>query len=334
MLVLDKNDLRTAANLIKNGGLVAIPTETVYGLAANALDGNAVAKIFQAKGRPQDNPLIVHVSNIKQVETLTLCITEKARLLIYKFWPGPLTIILPKSGIVPDAVSAGLDTVAIRMPSHSVAREIINLSGVPLAAPSANRSGRPSPTCISHVIQDMDGRIDAIVDGGNCSVGIESTVIDLSGEKPRLLRPGAVTDEEIMDVIDDIEIDDAVYNKLPKGVNPSSPGMKYKHYAPKAQVIMVNGNRKNYVDFVKRHFGEGVYALCYDEDIPFIEKNFLSYGKQYDYAEQAGKLFNVLRQLDELGARVVYAHAPEPKGIGLAVYNRLVRAAGFNIVNL
>lgn len=334
ILVIKSDNLKKAAEMISKGKLVVIPTETVYGLAANALDGKAVSNIFKAKGRPQDNPLIVHISEISDINKLVSDFPEKARLLADKFWPGPLTIILPKSEIIPDEVSAGLATVAIRMPSHSLAREIIKLSGVPLAAPSANRSGSPSPTCVKHVIEDMDGIVEAVIDGGDCEVGVESTVITLAQDKPRLLRPGYITAEQITEVIGDIEIDSAICDKLKDGEKPISPGMKYKHYAPKANVVIVKGNKDKYADFVNSKTGSKVYALCYDEDIALINGNALSYGSENNFKEQARKLFSSLRHLDELGAKIVYARAPKSEGVGLAVYNRIIRAAGFNIIEV
>ena len=227
-LILNENEIEKAADIIKNGGLVAMPTETVYGLAANALDGKAVAKIFKAKGRPMDNPLIVHISDISQIYPLVREFPEKARILAEKFWAGPLTIILPKSDIIPDEVSAGLDTVAIRFPSNKIAQALISKS-MPLAAPSANLSGSPSPTNARHVFDDMNGRIDAIIDGGECEVGVESTVITLATDTPRLLRPGGITVEQLREAIGDVIIDDAVLNPLKSGEKAASPGMKYKH---------------------------------------------------------------------------------------------------------
>lgn len=334
MIIIEKKDIKKAADMIKEGKIVIIPTETVYGLAANALNKNAVSKIFLAKGRPQDNPLIVHVCDINDVYKLVLDFPYKAELLVEKFWPGPLTIILPRSNIIPKEVSAGLDTVALRMPSHDIARDIIRLSGVPLAAPSANRSGKPSPTCLKHVIDDMQGRADAVVNGGNCKVGVESTVISLVGDKPRLLRPGYITAEQIFDVIGDIDIDNGVCNKLSNGARVISPGMKYKHYSPEADVIMIEGDEDQYIDFVNKNIGDNVYSLCYDEDVPYIKGNYLSYGSKLNFEEQAKNLFFLLRKLDELGAKKVYARTPKKTGVGLAVYNRLIRASGFNIINL
>ena len=234
--------LDEAARLLKDGELVAIPTETVYGLAANALDGNAVKNIFVAKGRPQDNPLIVHIAEIDEILPLVKNFDERARALAEAYWPGPLTMILPKSDIIPNEVCAGLDTVAIRMPSHPIAHGIIKKCGFPLAAPSANTSGKPSPTTAAHVMNDMDGKIAAVVDGGSCSVGVESTVVTLACPVPRVLRPGGVTPDQLRAVLGEVEIDKAVFKALESGEKVLSPGMKYKHYSPNAHVIIVKGD--------------------------------------------------------------------------------------------
>ena len=236
-----KEDIAKAAVLLKAGGLVAIPTETVYGLAANALDGSAVKRIFEAKGRPQDNPLIVHIASLDTLPKLVASVPDEALALADQFWPGPLTIILPKASCIPDEVSAGLETVAVRFPSHPVARAIIEASGLPLAAPSANTSGRPSPTKAEHVLHDLRGKIEAVVDGGDCGVGLESTVVSLAGNRPRLLRPGGVTHEQLEETLGPVEIDPAVTHAVQKNAVVSSPGMKYKHYSPKARVVILKG---------------------------------------------------------------------------------------------
>ena len=237
-----QQDIEKAGQILSQGGLVGIPTETVYGLAADALNGKAVAKIFTAKGRPMDNPLIVHIKDIKDINKYGLVreFSTKAKLLAENFWPGPLTIIMPKGDCIPEEVSAGLDTVAIRFPEHQIARRIIEAANTPLAAPSANLSGSPSPTTAKHVFNDLNGRIDAVLDGGRCRVGLESTVITLATPTPKLLRPGGVTLEEMKEVIGEIEVDKAVLNQIESGAVVSSPGMKYKHYAPKARVIPVS----------------------------------------------------------------------------------------------
>ena len=329
-----EDDIAAAGRLLKNGGLVAIPTETVYGLAANALNSQAAAAIFAAKGRPMDNPLIVHISSLEQWGPLVTEIPPRAMKLARQFWPGPLTIILPKSNLIPDEVSAGQDTVAVRFPSHPVARAVIDAAGVPLAAPSANLSGSPSPTEAAHVMADLNGRIDAVLDGGPCIVGVESTVLTLAREVPRLLRPGGVTPEQLRQVLKQVEIDPAVLNPLGEGEKVLSPGMKYKHYSPKANVILLQGSWQQYRDFVNRKAEPGVFALCYDGESDFLQVPTVSYGGRQNAGEQARHLFDALRQLDKAGAKVVYARCPEPQGVGLAVYNRLIRAAGFEVVQL
>ena len=264
-------DLQTAAEILKNGGLVAIPTETVYGLAANALDAEAVKKIFVAKGRPNDNPLIVHVASLEEIPPLVEEVDPRLYDLAEKYWPGPLTVIMKKSDTVPAEVSPRLDTVAIRMPSHPDAREIIRLSGVPLAAPSANASGRPSPTSADHVITDLDGRIDAVVDGGACSVGVESTVVTLVTDPPTLLRPGGITPDQLVDVLGELNISSAVFEKLKDGEQAQSPGMKYKHYAPTAQVTIIRGSFENYKKFLLAQ-KDTVCAVCFEGEGKHFEK--------------------------------------------------------------
>lgn len=331
-LLLKGNQIDEAGAILRKGGLVAIPTETVYGLAANALDGSTVAKIFEAKGRPQDNPLIVHIADISEIDDLVAYVPPVLYDLADAFWPGPLTIILDKSDAVPDEVTAGLDTVAIRMPSHPVARKIIRAAGVPLAAPSANASGKPSPTTAAHVIKDMDGKIDAIVDGGPCEVGVESTVITLAARKPRLLRPGRITPEEIEEVIgDELAIDDAVLGRLKEGEKAASPGMKYKHYSPSADVIIVKGTLENFAKFVNERADEGVAALVFDGEEDKIECKAKNFGEENDDLAHAAKLFDALRACDDEGVSTLYVRCPGDEGVGLAVMNRLLRAADFKI---
>ena len=338
-LTNSQQDIATAAAVLRDGGLVAMPTETVYGLAANALDGNAVRRIFEAKGRPMDNPLIVHIAEIADIERLGLVreFPETARKLAEAFWPGPLTIIMDKGSVIPDEVSAGLSTVAIRLPSHPDARRLIRESGLPLAAPSANTSGKPSPTTAQHVIDDMDGRIEAVIDGGACDVGVESTVITVATDIPRILRPGIITREEIAAVIGDVEVDKAVLNKLENNERASSPGMKYKHYAPRATVILVRGTDEKFIGFVNRcqKRDGNVAALCYTEDIGKIDAPVISLGSENDQKQQAQALFDALRAVDEIdGVEVVYAHCPSADGVGMALYNRLIRAAAFCVLDL
>lgn len=330
----DNTDITEASDILKNGGVVAIPTETVYGLAGNALKGECVKKIYEAKGRPSDNPLIVHISDISQWAPLVKAIPESAMALAEAFWPGPLTIILPKSDIIPDEISGGLDTVAVRMPSNEIARAIIDNCGFPLAAPSANTSGKPSPTCAQHVYADLNGKINAIVDSGECSVGIESTVITLATDIPRLLRPGGVTPEMLTDVLGEIEIDDAVYNKLLEGAVAASPGMKYKHYSPDAKVLIIKGNFENYKKYIEDFAETGDVALCFEEEVKNLNIRCITYGRKDDPSSQAKNIFDALRKVDEEKAKTVFARFPENEGIGLAVFNRLVRAAAFNIIEV
>ncbi len=328
-------DIRTAGEILINGGLVGIPTETVYGLAADALNPAAVASIFKAKGRPMDNPLIVHIADIGDIERFSLVseFPEKARALAEKFWSGPLTMILPKGKTIPDEVSAGLDTVAIRFPEHKTAQAIIRAARTPLAAPSANLSGSPSPTTAEHVMNDLGGRIDAVVDGGECRVGLESTVITLAADTPRLLRPGGITVEQLESVIGKIDVDDAVLHRLRDGEKAASPGMKYKHYAPKARVVLVRGD--GFCDFVNKNADDKTAALCYSEDADKINAETFVLGSMTDCDSQAHELFGALREIDREGdIGVVYARCPEPTGVGMAVYNRLIRAAGFEVIDL
>lgn len=326
-------DIARAGEILRGGGLVAIPTETVYGLAANAMDGSAVAKIFQAKGRPQDNPLIVHISELSQWNALVKEIPPRAMALAKAYWPGPLTIILPKSDIIPDEVSAGLDTVAVRFPSMRTTRKIIDAAGVPLAAPSANLSGSPSPTCARHTMDDMRGRIEAVLDGGECNFGVESTVVTLATEVPRLLRPGAVTPEELREVLGSLAIDEAVMGQLKEGVQAASPGMKYKHYSPKAEVTILKGGLSSFCQFAAAQGGDShTYALCFDGEESVIPLPCVTYGREDDPLTQSHRLFTALRELDEKGARQVFARCPSTDGVGMAVYNRLLRAAGFSVV--
>lgn len=331
------DNINKAAEIIKNGGLVGVPTETVYGLAADALNGEAVAKIFKAKSRPMDNPLIVHISDFSDIEKYNLVkeIPDKARLLANKFWPGPLTIIMKRTDAIPNEVSAGLDTVAIRMPSHSIALELIKNAQTPLAAPSANLSGSPSPTSAKYVKQDLDGKIDAIIDGGESEVGVESTVITLVTDIPRVLRPGGVTVEQLRQVLGEVEVDKSVIDGLGEGEVASSPGMKYKHYSPKANVILLKCTDNEYIDYINKNSNKNVVALCCDEDIDYLKVKTYSLGKRNDYATHAHRLFDELRKIDDDGvAEVVYSRLPSVDGVGLAVYNRLIRAAGFEVIDL
>ena len=323
-----------AANILKNGGLVAIPTETVYGLGANGLDEGAVAKIFEAKGRPQDNPLILHISGPEQIELFCHHIPQKAYDLAERFWPGPLTIVLPAKETVPKRTTGGLSTVAVRCPDCDVTREIIRLSGVPVAAPSANISGKPSTTTAEHVRHDHDGRIDAIVDGGSCRVGVESTIVDLTEERPRLLRPGGITPEELLEVLGDLVVDKAVTGEIAKDTVVKAPGMKYRHYAPSEPVVIVSGNREKAAQYIRSHFEEGDRVLCFEEELPLYEGCApLSYGKEADVNTLSAGLFAALRELDDPAIHQVYARCPVGGCVAYAVQNRLKKAAAFHIVD-
>lgn len=323
-------DIAEAGKMIAEGKLVAFPTETVYGLGANALNEEAVHNIYLAKGRPSDNPLIVHIAEKEDIVPLVKEVTPKAKALIDAFFPAPLTIILNKSDKVGKVVSGGLDTVAVRMPKNEIARKLIKASGCPIAAPSANTSGLPSPTRVKYVIDDMMGKIDGIIDGGDCEYGVESTVITLATDVPTLLRPGAITKEMIEAVIGEITVAPAVLEGMKNDEVAASPGMKYKHYAPKAKVVIVNADKKEYEKFVNAQ--KGAFALCFDDDEVTIPK--VTFGRENDDLSQAKELFDALRELDEMGAKKVYARIPHKDGVGMAVYNRLIRAAAFCIIDL
>lgn len=334
----DRESIALAGRILREGGIVAIPTETVYGLAGNALDPAATGRIYAAKGRPSDNPLIVHIQGMEEWPPLVKEVPPEAKGLAERFWPGPLTIILEKSALVPETTSGGLDTVAVRMPSDPVARAVIREAGVPLAAPSANRSGSPSPTTWRHCRDDLMGRVDAILQAGDCGVGVESTVLSLcrgpdGSRRPRLLRPGAVTLEQLRQALGEVVVDLGVLEHLEEGEKAPSPGMKYKHYAPRAEVVLVKGSTEGYRRYLENCRQPGEHAMCFTQDLPLREP-VLCYGSREDHAAQAERLFDLLRQLDRTGAKKVYIHAPAPDGVGLAVYNRLIRAAAFRVVEV
>lgn len=335
-LFLNKDNLSKAAELLKEGEVVGIPTETVYGLAANALNETAVSKIYEAKGRPSDNPLIIHISKKEDVYLYVEEVSEKAKKLMDKFWPGPLTLIFKKKDIIPKKTSGGLDTVAVRMPKNEIAREIISECGFPLAAPSANISGKPSPTAFSHVVDDMNGKISAIVDGGDCNVGVESTVLTTVNDDFILLRPGGITPEDIEKEIGKIKISPSILQKLnEKKEKVISPGMKYKHYAPSANLFLVTGNEDNVIKFLKEKKNvERTGIICYDDYIEESSENVVKIGKKSDLACQAKEIFAVLREFDKMDIDNIYSVYPSDKGIGLAVLNRMLRAAGFNIIEV
>ncbi len=328
----NQKGISSAAEILKSGGVVAIPTETVYGLAANAFDSDAVAKIFKAKGRPQDNPLIVHIADMSALSQIARNIPEVALKCAEKFWPGPFTMVLEKTDKIGDCISPSLDTVAVRMPQNKVALEIIRQSGLPLAAPSANTSGSPSPTTALHVESDLSGRIDAIVYSGECAVGVESTVVSFATKPPRLLRPGAVTLEQLRELVPDIAADKAILAEPEKGQKVASPGMKYKHYAPKTETFLVESNSDKFAELVNSKTDAA--AICFEEDMEKITVPCLCYGEKRFESTLAHSVFSALREIDKMNVSEVYIHAPSKTGIGLAVYNRLIRAAGFKVIKL
>ena len=335
--ILPADGLETAAvaaELIRAGELVAIPTETVYGLGADGLNEEAVAKIFQVKGRPQDNPLILHVPEPEWMERFCHDIPNAAWILAERFWPGPLTLVLPAKDTVPKRTTGGLNTVAIRCPASEVTRQIIRLAGVPVAAPSANLSGKPSTTTAEHVRHDHDGKIAAIVDGGHCSVGVESTIVDLTEKRPRLLRPGGIGPEALMEVLGDLVVDKAVTAQIDQDEVVKAPGMKYRHYAPSEPVVIVSGSREKAAQYIRAHFTPGDRVLCFEEELPLYEGCApLSYGREADVSTLSAGLFAALRELDDPRIHQVYARCPVGGGVAYAVQNRLKKAAAFHIVN-
>lgn len=327
--------LEEAAKLLKNGKLVVFPTETVYGLGGDATDATAATKIYAAKGRPSDNPLIIHIADPDDAEKY--CHTTPFYYRLAKaFMPGPLTIILPKKDIIPHEVTGGLDSVAVRCPSHPVAHALIEKAGIPIAAPSANLSGRPSPTCAAHVASDMTGRVDMIIDGGMCDIGLESTIVKLDGEKATLLRPGAITYDALRCVCSEVVVADAVAHQLKANERPLSPGMKYKHYAPASPFVLLEGDAPDVLRFFKQaQATENCAILCYDEESSELSpKNLLSVGKKEDLATQAHRLFDALRRTDDMHVDIIYGHLPPMEGLGLALYNRMIRAAAHTVKHL
>ncbi len=335
--ILSAEDPRTAAiaaEILLQGGLVAIPTETVYGLGANGLDENAVSEIFRVKGRPQDNPLILHVAEAGEMERFCHHIPPAAYTLAETFWPGPLTMVLPARDIVPRRTTAGLDTVAVRCPDCDVTRQIIRLAGIPIAAPSANLSGKPSTTTAQHVLHDHGGNIPAIVDGGPCRVGVESTIVDLTENRPWLLRPGGITPEQLISVLGDLVVDRAVTAQIDKDAVVKAPGMKYRHYAPAEPVVIVSGSRESAAKYIRSHFVPGDRVLCFQEELPLYTNCApLAYGMESEPATLSAGLFAALRELDDPAIHQVYARCPVGGGIAYAVQNRLKKAAAFHIVD-
>ncbi|HOJ10056.1 MAG TPA: L-threonylcarbamoyladenylate synthase [Clostridiales bacterium] len=345
-ICMDK--LKYAADIIKNGGLVAFPTETVYGLGANALQKGAIKKIFEAKGRPSDNPLIVHIADIAALEELAVEPPSVWQKLAGKFWPGPLTLIFKKSPVIPSEITAGLDTVAVRMPAHPIALALIEESSLPIAAPSANSSGRPSPTLASHVIEDLDGKIDLIIDGGSANIGLESTVLDITSNPPLILRPGGLTLEQLRIELPDVELDPAISSKDSMAGNnnlkefiPKSPGLKYKHYSPKAQLIIVEGSMDKVVcrinELSKKMINEGkkIGVLSTDHTKPLYKSSVvMSLGDRSSPDTIASNLFLSFREMDRQDVDVIFAEAIDKNGLGLAIMNRMKKAAGYNIIKV
>ena len=336
-LVLPQNGENTAAiaaQIIQKGGLVAIPTETVYGLGADGLNPAAVDKIYEAKGRPKDNPMILHVTSMEQVEGLCHSIPQSAYALAEKYWPGPLTMILPAKEHIPKRTTGGLSTVAVRCPDSEITRKVIELSGTAVAAPSANLSGKPSTTTAQHVLHDHDGNIDAVIDGGACRVGVESTIIDLTENPPRLLRPGGITPAQLRSVLGTIVVDKAVTAQLDPDEVAKAPGMKYRHYAPECQVVIVSGSREAAARYIRGHYQSGDRVLCFEEELPLYEDcNPLAYGLEADVQTLSAGLFAALRELDDPAVHMVYARCPEGEGVAYAVQNRLKKAAAFQIID-
>ena len=334
-------ELAEAAQILRDGGLVAFPTETVYGLGANALDEAAAKKIYAAKGRPSDNPLIAHISCLEELKPLVAYIPEAGRKLAEAYWPGPLTMVFPKSDIVPYGTTGGLDTVAVRMPSDPVANRLIKLAGVPVAAPSANTSGRPSPTTAQHVWQDMEGKIEMILDGGPVGIGVESTIVDVSGDVPTLLRPGAITMEMLRETVGRVEIDPAIQAPPSADLRPKAPGMKYRHYAPHADLQLVEGETDKVVEtinaLVKEKLAEGkkVGVICTDETKDrFPQGEVRSVGLRAKEETIAHNLFAVLREFDNLDVDCIYSESFSKDHLGQAIMNRLTKAAGYHVLKV
>lgn len=326
---IDYKIIEKFGKMLKEGKTVIFPTETVYGLGANALDEEAASKIYTAKGRPSDNPLLVHISKKEDITELVEGIDEKANLLMDEFWPGPLTIVFKKKKIIPERISGGLDTVAIRMPSDEVARALIEGSGVPIAAPSANISGKPSPTKAEHIIEDMEGRVDGILIGGPCNFGVESTIIDLSGDYPMVLRPGSITLEMLRGVLGKVEIDPSIMNKE-DNIKAKAPGMKYKHYSPRANVYLVSGKEDEVIEkinsLIEEEKDKKIGVLCMSQRKEAYNAEVFDLGSDYD--EVAKNLFDELIELDRHKVDIAYSECFEEKGVGVAIMNRLKKSAG------
>ncbi len=328
-------ELRHAAQILRRGGLAVFPTETVYGLGGDATSTEAAKKIYAAKGRPSDNPLIIHIASPEDADKYAFTNPTYYRLA-RAFMPGPLTVILPKRENIPYSTTGGLDSVAVRCPAHPVARRLIELCGFPIAAPSANLSGKPSPTCAEHVREDLSGRVDLILDGGESEIGLESTIVKIDGEELTLLRPGGITYDALCMVSDRVTIADAVTHRLAENERPLSPGMKYRHYAPSAPLILLAGKEEDTLAFLQKKQAEQACAiLCFDEEVPHLTcERLFPVGARKDLSAQAHKLFHALRDADATDAEVIYAHLPPQNGLGLALYNRMIRAAAHTVLEV
>ncbi|GAE87289.1 L-threonylcarbamoyladenylate synthase [Acetivibrio straminisolvens] len=336
---IDSEKIKYAAEVLRGGGIVAFPTETVYGLGADALNENAVKKIFEAKGRPSDNPLIVHITGKESVDGLAAVVSPQAQVLMDRFWPGPLTLVVEKSGKIPSAITAGLSTVGLRAPSHPIALALIREAGIPIAAPSANLSGKPSPTASKHVIDDLYGRVDVIIDGGDADIGVESTVLDVTTDVPVILRPGGVSFEQLRDVLGNVSIDPSLMKKPSEDFVPRAPGMKYTHYSPKADVIVVEGEPQKVaekinsliMEYQSKNIPVGVLATEQTKEL-YKGIPYITLGDRLEPETIAANLFKAFRDFDDIGIKVILAEAINNEGIGLAVMNRMKKAAGYNII--
>lgn len=334
----DYSKIKEAADVLRNGGLVLFPTETVYGIGANGLDKDAVAKIFKAKGRAQDNPLILHISNMDMINVIAKDITELEYKLMDAFWPGPFTIILKKKEIVPDVVTGGLDTVAIRMPSNKIANRLIEYSGVPIAAPSANISGRPSGTCIEDIYDELSSKMDYIIDGGKCEVGIESTVVKVEGETVRILRPGKITQEQIEKIVNSVVLDKHLFEHITENERVLSPGMKYTHYAPNSKCILVFSDNNNYmvekINELSEQYSNVAVICCKENKKLYKDKQILVYGEKENLEDISSNIFTLLRKVDLMNVDIVFIEGVKKEGIGLAIMNRLIRACSHEYIEI
>ena len=335
---INENEIKKMAEILRKGETVIFPTETVYGLGANALDGEAAKKIYKAKGRPSDNPLIVHIAHKEEIENITENVTEKAKMVIDKFWPGPITVILKKKDIIPSVTSGGLDTVAVRMPSNKIANALIDAAGIPIAAPSANISGRPSPTRAEHVYNEMNGRVSGIIMGGDCNFGLESTVVDFTGEFPMILRPGSITREMLQEVVGRVDLDPSL-EKKEDNIKAKAPGMKYKHYSPKADVYIIKGEKENTAEKMnelsKLNSEKGIKTglICMSDIAEKVKADeIIDLGDTYE--KVGANLFDALIQMDERKTDVVYSESFSTDGVGQAIMNRLLKSAAYKIIEV